>query len=370
MEGSLTAAMSEAAGAHARATVMAGPRERYALILIAAVAIAGCEAATPGTQSPRIPLASETIAPASAPSVPPSASPAPTLDLAMLEGRMLFTRAGNDFGDETVFTVRADGTDELRITGFGATCCPRWSPDGDFVLSAAMAPDGRITTQLLMPDGEPVRVIPLPPGGLNLGCSQAWSTATGRLACEGWDDDDPSRQGIYTVNASDGEDLVRVTESTGGSQRPFDFSVDGSQIFYFEEGSLGLFAVNVDGTGLRRITPEDLTVEAIDVGSAGGRRSPDGRQIVFGDEAGVLWTVHPDGTAPTPLYEDPERRMAASPTWSPDGAHLLFALDPAGTDANIDEPPSNGLYVMNTDGTNATPLIVSRDWKRNPDWAE
>jgi hypothetical protein len=56
-------------------------------------------------------------------------------------------------------------------------------------------------------------------------------------------------------------------------------------------------AVIVDGTGLQRIRPRDLTVEAIDVGYSGGSLSPDGTQIVFGDEAGVLWTVHhPDGS--------------------------------------------------------------------------
>lgn len=33
----------------------------------------------------------------------------------------------------------------------------------------------------------------------------------GRLACEGWDDSDPSRAGIYTVRASDGSDPRRLT---------------------------------------------------------------------------------------------------------------------------------------------------------------
>ncbi|MCA1572546.1 MAG: hypothetical protein LC798_20040 [Chloroflexi bacterium] len=111
-----------------------------------------------------------------------------------------------------------------------------------------------------------------------------------------------------------------------------------------------------NGSGLQRITPEDLTVEAIDVGYSGGRRSPDGTQIVFGDEAGILWTVHPDGSGLTKLYEDPEGRLAATPTWSPDGGHIMFVLDPAGTDANIDAPPRNELYVMNADGNNPTPV--------------
>jgi hypothetical protein len=295
-----------------------------------------------------------------------SPSPAPTLDLAALEGKILFTRAGGVFGDETIFTANADGTDEQQITDFGETCCPRWSPDGAHILSAAMADDGRFTTQLIEPDGSLVEKIPLPPGTLGLGCN-VWSAATDGLACEAFDEADPSNAGIYTIRASDWGDLGRVTESPG--HRPFDFSVDGSQIYFFDGEALALFAVNVDGSGQQRITPEDLTVEAIDVGYQGGRRSPDGSSIVFGDEAGVLWTVHPDGSGLTKLFEDREGRLAATPTWSPDGAHIMFVLDPPGTDANIDDPPLNTLYVVNADGSSPTPVIDSDDWKLKPDWA-
>ena len=35
-------------------------------------------------------------------------------------------------------------------------------------------------------------------------------------ACEGWDDSNPARNGIYTVRASDGGGLTRVTTSPGG----------------------------------------------------------------------------------------------------------------------------------------------------------
>jgi hypothetical protein len=68
------------------------------------------------------------------------------------------------------------------------TCCPRWSPDGKHILMAASAPDGRITTGVADPDGSHLRTVPLPPGTLNLGCSQALSLVTGRLACAGWSD--------------------------------------------------------------------------------------------------------------------------------------------------------------------------------------
>src|SRR5215208_1645886 len=67
----------------------------------------------------------------------------------------------------------------------GMTCCPRWSPDGKHILMAASAPDGRLTTQIVDPDGSHLRTVPLPPGTLNLECAQALSLVTGRLACVG-----------------------------------------------------------------------------------------------------------------------------------------------------------------------------------------
>lgn len=311
-------------------------------------------------------------------STPPSASASssPSIVVGMLRGKILFTRAGGRFGDETVFTAEADGTQERRITGFGKTCCPRWAADGSRILMAASSPDGRITTGITRPDGSHLRTIPLPSGTLNLGCAQAFSLRTGRLACEGWSDSKPSLQGIYTVRASDGGGLVRLTH---GSQvqddRPMDFSPDGSQVFFLRavEGfpSIGdqlagsIFVVNADGKDLRQVTPRDLPVEV--VGNAGGRLSQDGRWVVF-TSSGVIWRIHPDGSGLTKVFQDPQGRLAITPTWSPDGRFILFGLDPPGSLATIDVAPANGLYVIGRDGTGLTPLIISDDWKRGPNW--
>jgi hypothetical protein len=43
-------------------------------------------------------------------------------------------------------------------------------------------------------------------------------------------------------------------------------------------------------------------------------------------------------------------------------------LDPPGSLATIDDAPANGLYVIRADGTDLTPILISDDWKRNPDW--
>ncbi len=188
--------------------------KRAAVICLVALATAAC---TNGGSSSGTARASGP--PAAAP------SPAPTIVPADLQGRILFTRAGGRFGDETVFTASADGTNEQRVTPFGAElpdagqCCPRWSPDGTYISIAVPGPGGRITAGIIDADGSQERKLPLPDRTLNLG-PMAWSPDGTRIAFQGWDDTNPSRTGIYIGRASDGGDLVRVTRNPPGRRRP------------------------------------------------------------------------------------------------------------------------------------------------------
>jgi hypothetical protein len=84
--------------------------------------------------------------------------------------------------------------------------------------------------------------------------------------------------------------------------------------------------------------------------------------------SGAIWTIHPDGSGLTKVFEDAQGGLAITPTWSPDGRFILFGLDPPGSLATIDDAPANGLYVIEADGTHLTPVVLSKDWKRNPDW--
>ena len=310
------------------------------------------------------------------PSSTSSGSSGPTIAPAELQGTILFTRAGGKYGDETIYTANADGTNERRITDFGATCCPRWTSDGNQILIAELDPDGkRITTGIINPDGSLDHKVPLPPGTLNLGPGTWYPDGT-RIAFQGWDDTDPSKTGIYIGRASDGGDLVRVTSNPqDGGDLPMDVSRDGTKIFFFRsvEGfpSIGdqldgsLFVVNADGTDLHRVTPANMPVEA--PGNSGGRLSSDGRWIVF-TSSGVIWKVHSDGSGLMKVFEDPDGGQAITPTWSPDGRFIMFGLDPPNTLATVDEAPANVVDVIRADGTELTPVVATDDWKREPGW--
>lgn len=342
-----------------------GTRARLLAALVLLFLI-GCSAQAPSPTSP----ASTEGPPAT------TESPLPTLPASSMTGSILFARAGGKYHDETFYVANADGSNETRITDLGAMCCPRWSSDGESILGSGRSPDGRITTTIMSPDGSDQRLLPLPAGTLQLGCMYAASLASGLLACEGWSDREPERDGIYVVKASDGRVTSRVTRCCAWAHDiPVDFSPDGTRLYFFRavEGfpSIGdtpegsLFVAELDGSGVQQLTPSDLPVEWI--GGQTGRLSRDGASIVFTSD-GAIWTVGSDGSNPRRIFEDGDGRQAITPTWSPDGRYILFGLDPAGSLAVVPMAPHNGLYVVTAAGESLTPLIVSKDWKREPDW--
>ena len=79
----------------------------------------------------------------------------------------------------------------------------------------------------------------------------SWSP-DGTLALDGFDDGDPSLDGIYLGRSSDGGGLRRLTILR---DFPGDFSPDGRRLVFFRpepaDDNVGsLWVINVDGTGL------------------------------------------------------------------------------------------------------------------------
>jgi hypothetical protein len=126
-------------------------------------------------------------------------------------GRLMFSR----FDEAThsflsTHTILPDGSDETEIPLPGPEGGGRWSRSGTEIAVMTILPDERIGTAIIAPDGTVQRVLDIPDDTLNAVCV-VWSPDDRRLACEAWDDGDPSRSGIYTVRASDGGDLQRLT---------------------------------------------------------------------------------------------------------------------------------------------------------------
>lgn len=299
--------------------------------------------------------------------LPPASTTVPIVDL---NGRIVFTRAGGVFGDETIFTANADGTAERQLTDYGDSCCVRISRDGTRVLYSALAPDGqRITTAIQDLASGAVSLIPLPDDTANLGPG-VWSPDGERIAVQLWDESDPSRDGIYTVLAIDGSDLSRVTDADI-ADIPGDYAPDGTKLVIFRESSTQsvgvLFIVDISGNG----DPVRITPEGMLVGFGSVRYVPDGSRILFNEgrtsPTGALWTVQPEGTDLRKVFEDAQGRFASHPAWSPDGSMIMFALNPIADDF---QHRPNGLYVIDADGSNLRLVVGGDDFKREPEWFE
>jgi Tol biopolymer transport system component len=292
-------------------------------ILAMALATTACggSAASLATAHP-----SASPAAAAAPSSIPSAAPLPG-------GRLAYGRFSPD--GTHAFTSNTDGTDEKTLVSSIAEG-PRWSPDGRHLSVVVQSPQGLLFVGLVKSDGSDYVRFDSPDPTLNLGCF-AWSPDASRLACEGWDDTNSARNGIYTVRASDGGDLTRVTTSpTDAHDIPGDYSPDGRQIVFGREGQKGTMFVNVDGTDERALTNQE---------GGGGSWSPDGKTILTDAQGGTTLLLVPvDGSQPSPIGIGAALAAASRGAWSPDGQWIVFS----GIATNS---PGEDIYIMRADGT-------------------
>jgi Tol biopolymer transport system component len=263
----------------------------------------------------------------------PTVAPAP-----IPRGRLAYGRFSP--GGTHVFTANTDGTGEQALLPSVAEG-PRFSPDGRRLAVAIESPQGLIFFGLVNPDGSGYMRFASPDPTLNLGCSGAWSPDATRLVCEGWDDSNAARNGIYTVRASDGGGLTQVTTSAGGGRDVLgDYSPDGRQIVFLRDNLVDeehntLMVVNVDGSHEQVLTDRKVGLAS--------RWSPDGKTILT-EANGSLLLVPVDGSQPSAIKIGADAPLTATRgAWSPDGTWIVFSrVTSTGED----------IYIMRKDGTN------------------
>jgi Tol biopolymer transport system component len=274
-------------------------------------------------------------------------------------------------GEEQVYTVDPDGTDQQLV--FNNSEVGQWSPDGTRIALVTQFDPPQVLL-FNVDDGSSVYFglpFDLYPD-VALFCT-IWSPDGTRLACEGQGQTDPSLTGVYTLRASDGGDLQRVTYERNGDDCPSDYSPNGKRLVITRanETTYEIDTVKLDGSGMKRITPEGM-----DFNFCNGNWSPQGNEIVFsthvpnGDFHSSIWIVHFDGSGLRQLpiagpcggpFSDPTTFGCFNPVWSPDGQKIAFGRN--------QDDGQRDLYTVNADGSGLFQVTHTPDISEfNGDW--
>jgi len=250
-------------------------------------------------------------------------------------GMIAFGRVDPAQGDTVPYVINPDGTHERRLrteVHEGVF----WSPNGDQV---------GFTDGLINADGTGFRAFPSMDGPLFLPCWD-WSPDGNRCLAEGWNDTDPSQDGLYLLSASDRTNPVQLTHQR---DVPGVFSRDGSLVAFNRDDHL--WVIRVDGTG-------EHQVGNLKIGGALSFEPDDRSILVTSNEALYRVDVSTGISTPIRIEGQPGTRIWGG-IFSPDGSRILLRL-PQGDVAD--------LFTMRVDGTELFRLTTTPVDERFIDW--
>jgi len=251
--------------------------------------------------------------------------------------------------------VDSDGANERILPTAGAALSPAWSPSGKSIVYVDADDRGTRIAQFDLRTMRP-RLFSASTRGLNItpiytrdGKSIVWASGG----------DSPAE--LVLADAS-GEDSVSVPYvGRGGAETTSpSFSPDGKQIVFMSPVPLTpqLYIMNVDGTGLKLLTP---IVPGKRSYRTGPEWSPKGDEIAYQQQAGdfQIWTIRLKDRVMSQLTNEGENE---DPAWAPDGRHLSITrrLGAIGDQRNI--------WILDKQTGRLRQLTISGD-ARLSDWS-
>ncbi|MBL1259123.1 MAG: PD40 domain-containing protein [Thiotrichaceae bacterium] len=285
---------------------------------------------------------------------------------------------GNTSNVDTIFIIKSDGTDLRQLTSAvaGDSRNPRLSTDGSVVVFESDA-------NLINDENPPEEVI-IYPGTI-------------------FEDTKTVRYSQIFIMNSDGTGLRQLTRGRGGDSTNPDITDDGNTVVFQSsqdlldenaDGTVELFVVNADGSGLMQITEGAPKIAGKrDDASRAASISADGSKIAFDSFIDLTPPLNDDfsneifvfdltaylanGALPSSRsaytrqlsdtdIDDPAHILAEDAfeaSISADGTWVAFAacINPLGTNPTL----ADVIFVVKSDGTNLTQLTFVNDIKHD-----
>ena len=240
---------------------------------------------------------------------------------------------------DAIYVMNSDGSNKILLStnaGDDWVERPIWSSDGGKIVFTGSVPFIVMPGIFVMnSDGTNEHLV-------SEGFMPSWSKVGTKIV---FLNEDLGRYNqIFTINA-DGTNKQQLTTDNTSKWNAV-FSPDGSRIAFSQrDADVEIYVMNADGTNKQQLTAELGDDEA-------PNWNPLGTQIAFLSNrtgSGEVYVMNSNGTNQQRLTNNAQVGYSA-PSWSPDGAKILFASGSV-----------SGIYVINADGSNQQRLTSGFD---------
>jgi tol-pal system beta propeller repeat protein TolB len=213
--------------------------------------------------------------------------------------------------------VDSDGANERTLPTLGAALSPSWHPSGRYIVYADADDNG---TRIAQFDLRTMKTRLLAASGRGLNITPVY-TKDGKSIVWAMGGDAPAELMLASATGEDSLPKPFVGR-TGFETTSPSFSPDGKQIVFMSPRPLTpqLYTMNVNGTGLRLLTPVVTGKRSY---RTGADWSPAGDKIAYQQQAGdfQVWVIGVKDRVMRQLTNEGENE---DPSWAPDGRHLAI----------------------------------------------